>query len=74
MGDYKLVEVFETGSLELYNLRNDVGEQKDLAGAMPELAASMKKMLHDWRENSGSKMPVPNSDYVQGKDWRNRAD
>lgn len=74
MGDYKLVEVFETGTLELYNLRNDVGEQKDLAGAMPELAASMKKMLHDWRENSESKMPVPNSDYVQGKDWRDSAD
>jgi arylsulfatase A-like enzyme len=72
-GDYKLVEVYETGAVELYNLRNDIGEEKNLARAMPELAASMKKMLHDWRENSGSKMPVPNPDYHAEKDWRNGA-
>lgn len=72
-GDYKLVEVYETGAVELYNLRNDIGEEKNLAGAMPELAASIKKMLHDWCENSGSKMPVPNPDYHAEKDWRNGA-
>ena len=31
-GDWKLIEFFETGKLELYNLRDDLGEKHDLAG------------------------------------------
>jgi arylsulfatase A-like enzyme len=60
MGDYKLVERYETGSTELYNLREDVGERRDLAGEKPALTARMTRMLHDWREASGSAMPVLN--------------
>ena len=72
MGDYKLIEVYESGKVELYNLREDVGEQKDLAESMPELAARMKKMLHDWREASGSLMPTLNSEYQEANDWRGK--
>jgi len=34
-GDFKLIEFYDTGKVELYNLRNDIGEQRDLAPAMP---------------------------------------
>ncbi|NIP96368.1 MAG: hypothetical protein GWO24_24215, partial [Akkermansiaceae bacterium] len=69
-GDYKLVEVFETGAVELYNLRDDLGEQHDLSGSMPELAGKMKKMLEAWRAESGSLMTRPNPDYDPEHDWR----
>jgi arylsulfatase A-like enzyme len=73
MGDYKLIEVYETGKLELYNLREDIGEQNDLAKEKPALVAKLKKMLHDWREATGSKMTTPNPGYDKANDWRNKA-
>jgi arylsulfatase A-like enzyme len=72
LGDYKLVEVYETGNIELYNLKDDIGERKDLSAEMPERAARMKQMLHDWRTESGSKMATLNPDYVEENDWRSQ--
>ena len=62
--DYKLVEVFETGEVELYDLSKDIGEQNDLSREMPEVAANLKQLLHVWREETGSLMPTINPDYV----------
>jgi arylsulfatase A-like enzyme len=71
MGDYKLIEVYETGAVELYNLREDLGEGNDLASQMPELAERMQQKLHDWRESTGSLMTTPNPGYVAEQDYRN---
>ena len=71
-GDYKLIEVYETGKVELYNLREDIGESKDLAQQKPQLTAKLTKMLHDWRKQSGALMTTPNPEYVKAKDWRNK--
>ncbi|MGB2559552.1 MAG: sulfatase [Akkermansiaceae bacterium] len=73
MGDYKLIEVYETGKLELYNLAEDIGEHNDLAAQKPELAAKMKNMLHKWRKESGSAMTTANPGYKKANDWRNKA-
>ena len=59
MGDYKLIEFFDDNSVELYNLKKDIGEKHDLARGKPELAATMRKRLHDWRKENGAKMPTP---------------
>ena len=72
MGDYKLVEIFETDEIELYNLRDDIGETKDLAAELPELAERMKKMLHDWRKESGAVMPATNPGYSEEEDYRKK--
>ena len=56
-GDYKLIEWYEDGRVELYNLRDDLGEQKDLAAAMPGKAQELRRMLHAWRDEMGAKMP-----------------
>ena len=64
-GDWKLIEYFEDGRLELYNLRDDLGEQKDLAAAMPEKARELQKMLADWRTDVGAQMPTLNPDYKE---------
>ncbi len=58
-GDYKLIEFYDDGSVELYNLDNDIGEQHDLAPQEPELAAAMKAELDRWLEASGARMPTP---------------
>ncbi|MFT5470910.1 MAG: arylsulfatase A [Verrucomicrobiales bacterium] len=59
MGDFKLLNFFDDDSVELYNLKDDLGEKKNLADEQPELAARMKTRLADWRESSGAKSPRP---------------
>jgi arylsulfatase A-like enzyme len=66
-GDWKLIEFFEDGRLELYNLREDVGEAHNLAAERPELTARLAGMLAAWRESVEAKIPQPNPDYVP---WR----
>jgi arylsulfatase A-like enzyme len=62
-GDYKLIEFFEDGSVELYNLADDMGEENDLAGKMPEKVQFMRSRLHSWRESVNAQMPEPNPNY-----------
>jgi arylsulfatase A-like enzyme len=49
MGDWKLIEFFDTGEVELYNLSRDPGEKNDLAKKMSDKAAELRKRLGDWR-------------------------
>ncbi len=62
-GDYKLIEFFEDGKLELYNLKDDVGESNDLSRKQPELASTLRRDLAAWRERVNAQMPRPNPDY-----------
>jgi arylsulfatase A-like enzyme len=59
-GDYKLLEFFEEGRLELYNVREDLGEQHNLAAKMPDKARQLQAKLAAWRNEVGAKMPTPN--------------
>jgi len=56
-GDFKLIEFFEDSSLELYNLKDDIGEAKDLAKTMPDKARALHQRLAAWRQSV--KAPVP---------------
>jgi len=56
-GDYKLIEWYETGAVELYNLRDDISEKHDLAEVLPAKAAELRSMLRQWRNRLGAKMP-----------------
>jgi len=62
-GDYKLIEWYENNRIELYNLKNDIGEKHDLSTEMPKKAAELRKMLHTWRKGVNAKMPVPDPEY-----------
>ncbi len=64
-GDHKLIEFFEDGRLELYNLRQDISEERDLAGEMPDLAAELHAKLVAWREGIGGKVPERNPDWTE---------
>jgi arylsulfatase A-like enzyme len=57
-GDFKLLEFFESGRLELYNVRDDVGETRDLAGARPDKVKELHGKLVAWRKEVGAVMPT----------------
>jgi arylsulfatase A-like enzyme len=59
-GDWKLMEFLEDGRLELYNLRDDVGETKNLVNAMPEKAKELHAKLVAWRAAVNAPMPKRN--------------
>ena len=61
---FKLVEWFEDGNAELYDLKGDPGETRDLSATMPEKAAELRTSLHRWRAASDAYMPTPNPDWV----------
>ncbi len=56
-GDFKLLEFFEDGRLELYNLKDDLSETRNLAPALPEKARELRERLAAWRRSSGAPMP-----------------
>ena len=62
-GDFKLIEFYEDNRIELYNLRDDIGEEHDLAAEMPEKTAELRRMLRDWRKDVGAVMPKLNANY-----------
>jgi len=57
MGNWKLHEYFEDGGLELYNLSEDIGEQKNLINTHPEKAKELYTRLETWRNEI--KAPIP---------------
>jgi len=59
-GDHKLIEFFEDGRVELYDLRKDIGEKRNLAREKPDVTGKLKKMLADWRESIEAAIPEPN--------------
>ena len=54
-GNYKLFERYEDGRVHLYDLKNDIGEQNDLASEKPELVQEMRKRLHQWYKEVDAK-------------------
>jgi len=57
-GDYKLLEFFEDGHVELYNVREDVGQKQDLAKSQPEKAKELHDKLVAWRASVDAPMPT----------------
>jgi len=68
-GDYKLIEWFDeticgpANKFELYNLKEDIGEQNNLAKQMPEKVEELGKMLSNWRDKVNAQMLTPNPTY-----------
>ncbi len=57
-GDWKMIEWFEDGSRELYNIKNDPGETKDLAAENPKKIKELQERLIRWRKEVGAIMPT----------------
>jgi len=66
-GDWKLIEQYEDGSLELYNLAKDPGERTDLAAAEPARVAALRGKLEAWRRSVGAAPLKPNPDFDRSR-------
>jgi len=69
ISDYKLLEWFDgticgaSNEFELYNLKQDIGEQNNLTQKMPEKTRELKEMLANWRSEVNAQMLTPNPNY-----------
>ena len=62
-GDWKLIEFFDTGGVELYNLSDDLGETRNVAKQKPEKAKELRQALAAWRKDIGAAIPPECRDY-----------
>jgi len=74
-GNWKLIEFFETGKPELYDLLSDPSESKDLSVANTEKTTLLLKTLHEWQRETGAGIPSgPNPKYDPNTKKRPRED
>jgi arylsulfatase A-like enzyme len=50
LGDYKLIDWYDKGQVELFNLKEDIGECNNLAGSMPEKVEELHTLLKQWKK------------------------
>ncbi|HLF32680.1 MAG TPA: sulfatase-like hydrolase/transferase, partial [Cyclobacteriaceae bacterium] len=66
-GDFKVVERYETGTIELYDLRNDLSESHDISAEHPEKTKELSDLLRQWRAAVNANMPLHNPEYQQNR-------
>jgi arylsulfatase A-like enzyme len=59
-GRWKLMEYFEDGRRELYDLDADLSEKTDLAAMAPDRVRELQAKMVGWRNQVGAAMPTPN--------------
>jgi arylsulfatase A-like enzyme len=65
-GNLKLIDNFETGKVELYDLDRDISETNDISEVNPSKTNELLKLLNDWRKKSNAKMMEPNPKWNGG--------
>jgi len=63
VGDMKLIEFYENGRRELFDLKRDPGESRNLAADKPDVVRQLAARLERWRVDVEAQMPRPNPDY-----------
>lgn len=64
-GDWKLIYNYEDKSVELYNLKTDVGETQDLSDENKEKRDELYQKLMKWIEDTRAPIPVALNPYYQ---------
>jgi|ETNmetMinimDraft_4_1059912.scaffolds.fasta_scaffold19482_1 arylsulfatase A-like enzyme len=70
MGNWKLIEYFDDGTLELYNLADDIGETGNLAKQKPKKTAQLHAMLKAWRRTTDAPVPTETNPQFDPEAWR----
>jgi arylsulfatase A-like enzyme len=70
-GDWKLHEYFEDGRLELYNLKEDIGETHNLVDEFPQKADELHTMMKQWREEMNAPVPSERNPKYDANEERN---
>jgi len=64
-GNWKLIEFFENGTIELYNLKEDIEESHELSKTHPEKTLELHNDLLQWRESINAPVPTElNPEYI----------
>jgi len=66
-GRWKLIEFYEDNRIELYDLKEDMGEKTDLSLKFPEKRDELLVKLQKWRKRVGAKMATPNPKFKPKK-------
>ena len=69
-GDWKLIEYFEDGRKELYNLASDIGESRNLADTVPGKARELHQELVEWRRATNAVEPRDPNPFYREKPAR----
>jgi arylsulfatase A-like enzyme len=64
VGDSKLIEFYEDGRRELYDLKKDRSESRNLSADRPEVVKELSEKLAAWRKDVGARMMQPNPGYI----------
>lgn len=64
LGNFKLIDNFQSGKQELYDLEKDLSETNDISASNPEKTKELYNLLKDWRTKTGAKMMIPNENYI----------
>ena len=62
-GDWKLLEYYEDGQIELYNLSDDLGEVVNLSDQRPDIVEQLTSALQSWRDEVDAQIPEPNPNF-----------
>jgi arylsulfatase A len=60
LGNFKLIDNFETGMQELYDLGKDLSETNDISASNPDKTRELFDLLKEWRKATGAKPMEPN--------------
>jgi arylsulfatase A-like enzyme len=63
LGKFKLIDNFEKGKQELYDLEKDISETTDISSANPEKTKELFKLLEEWRKATNARMMIPNPNW-----------
>ncbi len=71
-GDWKLIRIFFGGEagqhrFKLFNLRDDVGEQQDLAEQFPERVQQLNSLIDNFLDKTAAVLPIANPDFDPSK-------
>lgn len=66
-GDWRMIEFHDGNRLELYDLKSDPHEDRNVADARPAIAKRLKSKIDLWRTSVGAQMPTANPDYDPSK-------
>tara|TARA_B110000879_G_scaffold157059_1_gene202855 strand:- start:467 stop:928 length:462 start_codon:yes stop_codon:yes gene_type:complete len=57
-GDWKLIHFFEDNSIQLYNVKKDIGEKYELSKSNPEMAKKLFEELKTWQKETKAVIPT----------------
>ena len=67
--DWKLIHFFEDDHVELYNLKDDIGEKNDLSTTNVAKTTELRSKLVAWRKSVSAQLPEKNPNYDPAKAW-----